>query len=61
MASLSSSSLGVSRHHLMHSLSSCSQQVDILEVGVSQLSGNPNAEGLIFISQWRSYEVTLTQ
>ena len=61
MASLISSSLCVSRYHLMHNLSSCSQQVDILEVGVSQHSGNPNAEGFIFISQWRSYEVTLTQ
>ena len=56
-----SSSLCISRYHLMHNLSSCSQWVDILEVGVSQHSGNPNAEGLIFISQWRSYEVTLTQ
>ena len=61
MASLSSSSLCVSRYHLMHSLSSFSQRVDILEVGVSQHSGNPDAEGRIFISQWRRYEVTLTQ
>lgn len=60
VASLSLSSLCVSWYHLIYNLSSCSQWVDMLEVGVSQLSGNPNAEGLIFIFQWRNYEVILT-